>query len=144
MKTLTLPKYKHVILNSWPKQEKNGTPLFWVELKFELSKIAMIFSVFIFVFLFRNNCKKEHSHENDFFHSYDNYSVSVLTMGFERHLTVEDFTDMDQHSWKISWNGDGSRCLENYQLHKNLSLFFKEHFTKTFKAKISLDVNNSL
>ena len=41
---------------------------------------------------------------------------NALTKAFERHLTVEDFTDMDQHKCQfflgqISWNENGQRCL---------------------------------
>ena len=43
----------------WPKQQKNGTPCFWAELTFEWCESAMIFRVFIFIFiLFRSNDKK--------------------------------------------------------------------------------------
>ena len=72
----------------------------------------MVFFIFIFIFLFRTNGKKEHLDENEFFRKcyYESYWISAmfkgfyqylggtLTMTFERHLAVEDFTAMDQHT----------------------------------------------
>ena len=73
----------------------------------------MFFHVFVFVFLFRTNGKKEHLDENDFRQGYGNCFESailkvkvlsqqlrgILTKAVETHLTVKDFTDMDQHTW---------------------------------------------
>ena len=53
---------------------------------------------------------------------------NTLTTTFERHLTVEDFTDMDRHS---SLNKNRRKCLGNYRLHNNPSLLIEEHCTKT-------------
>ena len=49
---MTLTKHKD------PNNTKNGTPWFWVELTFEWCECAMTFCVFIFIFLFRGNEKK--------------------------------------------------------------------------------------
>ena len=72
---------------------------------------------FHFYFLFRTNGKREQLHENDFRHCYGDFlpfwkflitamfkvlpqqSRGTSTTAFERHLTVEDFTNMDQHRW---------------------------------------------
>ena len=68
----------------------------------------MILYVFIFVFLFRTNGKEEHLDESNFRHSYGNYLKSairevkvlsqqlqgILTMTFERHISIKDFTDL--------------------------------------------------
>ena len=43
-KTLPLPK------TSWPKQEKSGTPMIWVDLSFEWYEYAMVLCVLIFIF----------------------------------------------------------------------------------------------
>ena len=60
--------------------------------------------------MFRTSGKKEHLDENDFRHGYGNYFESAilefpcqhwrgtLTKTFERHLAVEYFTEMDQHT----------------------------------------------
>ena len=75
----------------------------------------MVFRVFIFIFLFRNNVIREQFDENDFRRCYGiffskksfrKYLITAifkvlyqqlrdtLTMAFERHLTIEEFTDM--------------------------------------------------
>ena len=51
---------------------------FWVELTSEWYEGAMVFPVFIFIFFFRTNGKKEHSGENDLRYSYGNYFESVI------------------------------------------------------------------
>ena len=70
------------------------------------------FPCFHFYFLFRNNVKREQLDENNFHHCYGNFFSKVsfwkykvlsqrlrgiLATAFERHVTVEDFTDMDQY-----------------------------------------------
>ena len=50
----------------------------WVEQTFEWYEGAMIFRIFIFIFLFRTNCKKEHLNESDLHHSYGNYFESAI------------------------------------------------------------------
>ena len=39
---------------------------------------AMVFRIFIFIFLFRANGKKEYLDENDFCHGYGNYFESAI------------------------------------------------------------------
>ena len=50
-KTLTLPRHKDIILNSWSKQEKNGTHQFLVELTFEWYEGTMVFRIFVLFFV---------------------------------------------------------------------------------------------
>ena len=62
------------------------------------------------------------------------YLRSTLTMAFERHLAVEDFTAMDQHTANSSLINIMKRKWAKvpgklYQLYKSLNLFYKEHFT---------------
>ena len=69
--------------------------------------MTLVFSVFLFSFLFINNAIGEELDENDFRLCYDNFFSKVmfkvfsqqlhstLTMTFERHLTIENFTEMD-------------------------------------------------
>ena len=45
---------------------KNGTSIVWVDITLEWYEDAMVFRVFIFIFLFRNNGKNGHLNENDF------------------------------------------------------------------------------
>ena len=98
----------------WKYRGKIG--LFWVELAFDWYEGAMVFRVFIFIFLSRTTGKKEHSNEN-LRHSYCNFFESAvlkvtwsqlrssfisqqlrgtLARAFARHFTIEDFTKMDQ------------------------------------------------
>ena len=78
----------------------------------------MVFCVFIFIFifLFRSNVRKGYLDESDFRHSYGNFFRKIKLLDrsyvkvssqqyeghwqqhFERHPTVEDFTDMDQET----------------------------------------------
>ena len=46
----------------------------------------------------------------------------------------------------MSWNENQRRCLVNYQLHKNPSLLFEEHYIKTFDLYLyaSLSVTQTL
>ena len=97
----------------WPKQEENETLCFWVELTFEWYERAMVFRFYgfpYFNFFVWNNGKIEPLDKSDSRHSYGKYFEvqfwklldisdfqSSLTMGFERHLTVADFMDVDQH-----------------------------------------------
>ena len=69
----------------------------------------MIFGVFIL----EPTLKKKHLDENDFLQGYGNYFGStikvlsqqlqgIITTAFLTHLTVKDFTDLDQHTRKFS------------------------------------------
>ena len=91
---------------------------------------------FVLLFLLKTNGKKAHLDENSFHHCFGNFFKSAILKftwlqlcskfllknyekhwqkHFERHYTVEDFSNMDQDTWKII---SCSRYLENYQLHK--------------------------
>ena len=114
----------------------------------------MVFHIFIFIFLVRTNGKKEHLDANDFHHSYGNYFESAIMKvtwyqlcskfflniykgHWQWHLkdtlqlkTLQQCNNIRTNSsWQISWNKNGRRCLENYQLYKSLSLLYEEHFT---------------
>ena len=56
----------------------------------------------------------------------------ILTAAFEIYFTVEDFTDMDQHTCKFIMKWKWAKYYGNYQLYKNPSLLFEKHCTKTF------------
>ena len=72
-----------------------------------------MFHAFIFIVLSGAKGKKEHFDENDFRHDYGSYfEKAILQMIWyqlcyklyfnnyvAQHLTVEDFTDMDQYTW---------------------------------------------
>ena len=109
--TSTLPKHGDIILNSMSKQEKNGTPLVWVELTFKRYEDTMILH-FHFYFLFRTNCKRTTVWErllsllwyffettwsqlcSKFFrNTYEEFCLQNLKGTF----TVEDFIDIDKH-----------------------------------------------
>ena len=106
----------------------------------------MPYCVFIFIFSLEPTVR-EQLDENDFRHYYgiffrkyhsetilSHFKVlsqqlrNTLITAFERHPTVEDFIDIDQHS---SSNKNRRKCLENYRLHNNSSLLFEENCTKT-------------
>ena len=110
-KTLSLPKYEDIIQTPWPKQEKNGSPKFWVDLTFG-------WYVFTVILLFRTNSKKEHLDKNDFRRCYGNFFESAILkvtwsqlclefllnnyeahwqQHFQIHLTVKKFTDLLDH-----------------------------------------------
>ena len=48
------------------------------EQSFEWYEGALVFRIFIFIFLFRTKGKKVHLDENDFRHGYDNYFESAI------------------------------------------------------------------
>ena len=131
--------------------------LFGVELTLEWRyEDAIVFRVFIFIFLFKTTGKKKHLDEDDFCPFYGNFFGkcrsesyliitlfkvlsqqlwTTLTTAFERHFKMEDFTEMDHHTCsffvgKKSWNENWQRCLKSYRLHKKPSLCFKEHCSK--------------
>ena len=83
-------------LRKWFKQEKNGTPFLWVE--FWLVWRYHVISCFHFCFLFRTNCKKDHSDENYFPHCYGNFFELEKLQGTltSAYLAAENFTDMDE------------------------------------------------
>ena len=67
-----MPKLEDIILNSITQAKEWPWP--WVD----LYEGAMVFRIFIFIFLFRTNGKKEHLDENDFRHGYGNYFESAI------------------------------------------------------------------
>ena len=102
-----------------PQQKNNGTPIFWVDLTFEWYEDAMVFYVFIFIFLLRTNIKKRYLNESDFYHCYRNLFETAIPkvtwsqlcskfflnnyethwqQHFKRHPTIEDITVMDQNT----------------------------------------------
>ena len=98
---MTLLKDGDTRLNTISQKGKNGTPLFWGELNFERYEGAMIFRVLILIFCSESTVRdsvmatfsrKSHSESTKFTQRLQ----GTLTTGFERHLLVEDFMDMDQ------------------------------------------------
>ena len=115
-KTLTLLKQKDIILNSMTQTREK-----WDSLVFSRGDFWMIWRyhgiLYIhFYFLFRNNVWREQLDKNNFCYCYSIFFLKMLfrkylitamfgvlsqqlrgtlTTAFERHLTIEDFTDMD-------------------------------------------------
>ena len=112
----------------------------------------MVFRVFIFIFLFPTKDKKEHLDENDFHHAYGDYFENAILKvtwyrlclkfflsnyetGWQKHLKdtlqlkiLRTWINICANSFLDKKMGKGA-CLEHSQLHKNLSLFFEQHFT---------------
>ena len=107
---------------------ENGTPLFWVAVTFEWYKGAVEFRVFIFIFCLETMVLEINWTRTTsvvvmviFFSkvSFRNYLITAilkvlsqklwgtLTTAFERHLTTEDFMDMDQHRRRSCTNTFG-------------------------------------
>ena len=68
-----MPKQEDIILNSMTQAKEKWNSLAMSR----LYEGAMVFRIFIFIFLFRTNGKKEHFDENDFRHGYGNYFESA-------------------------------------------------------------------
>ena len=118
-----------------------------MDLAFECYEDAMIFRVSCFIFLFRTNCQKGHLDDNHFCHCYGDFlkvTWSQLCLKFilnnykphwqqhfERHLTVEDFTDMDQHSSDNSFLGSYNEMNINKGAWK-VAQKFESALRKTF------------
>ena len=117
-----------------------------------------------YFFVFRTNGKKEHLDENNFCDGYSNFYESAAVK--VSHLMIAMFKvffstirrHIDHGIWETFYSrrfyGNVStyvlilpwltimqtswlKCLGNYQLHKNLRLYFEEHITK-IKHDISL------
>ena len=73
----------------WPEKEKNRTPFSWVDLIFEWYEDAMVFHVFIFIYLFETNGKKGNLNENDLRLCYGNFSKvpfwKIILNNYELH-----------------------------------------------------------
>ena len=78
VKILALSKHGEIILKLCPRQKKNVTLLFCVDLTFEWYEDVIVFRVFIFIFLFRTSGKKGHLDENDFRYCYGNFFESGI------------------------------------------------------------------
>ena len=84
---------------------------------FLMAKSAMVFCVFIFIFLFRSNGKKS-TWMNDFCHFYGNYFENVILKVtwyqlFSKLLTTA--RHIDNGAWKTSYSwkfyGHGTPCI---------------------------------
>ena len=116
-KKLPLSKHGGLILIFMTQTREKWDCRILVDLTFEWYEYAMVFRVFIFIFLFRTNFRKWYLDESDFHHCHGNFFESAILkvtwselflkfflnnceahgqQHFERHSTVEDFTDMDQ------------------------------------------------
>ena len=68
VETLASPKYGKII-RPWPKQKRNMTALFWVDLwPLNGMKMTWYSACLLLLILFRTNGKKGHLDENDFRH----------------------------------------------------------------------------
>ena len=66
-----------ILMTPWAKQEKNGTPFFWVELTFKGCDDAMILCVLIFIFCLEPTLR-EQLDENNFRHYYGIFFESTI------------------------------------------------------------------
>ena len=133
-KTLTLSSHENVILNlltkqekngtcwfsveltfewyegamvfciPWSKEEKNGTLWFWVKVTLEWYEPTMVFRIFIFIFSFRTNDKKEYLHGNDFHQSYGNYFESAILIVTYYQICSRFFLNIYKAHWLIVEN----------------------------------------
>ena len=62
----------------WPKQWKSGTHWFWVDLTFEWYKDVKVLCGFLFIFIFKTNCKIDRLDERDFRPGYGNWFESAI------------------------------------------------------------------
>ena len=116
-----LLKHENITLNSMTQTRKNVSPWWWIELTFEYGH-AMVFCFYgipCFFLLFRTNGKKKNDKRAisvaavkiiilkmsfwkllDISHVQSSFSRlrGTLTTAFKRHLTVENFTNVDQHT----------------------------------------------
>ena len=80
-------------------------------------------------FLFRTNGKKEHLDVNDFRNGFGNgVWKTPYSWRFYRHGSVY----VQILSWLNIMKQKWAKVPGEYQLHKNPTQFFKEHWTKTF------------
>ena len=130
---LILLEQKDIMLNSMTQTGENGTPLFWAEVTFEWYEHAMVFCVFIFIFMFRNVIREQLG-QNNFSRCY----VFFSKVTFRKYLITTMFkvlyqqlrsTLTDDGIWKTPYNGRfyGHRCQAcsktfNLLLYASLSL----------------------
>ena len=141
-----------------PKQKRNMTPLFWVDLTFEWYEDHMVLRVYyyfcleptvtkdtwirttsitVMVIFFESGFLKatwSQLHSNSPLNSHKAHWQQY----FERYPTILYFMDMDQHAYYIfhqdcgkrDWNENRWKCLEKGKFHKNPSVHLEEHCTK--------------
>ena len=93
---MTLPKHGDIILNSWAKQEDNGTLLFWVELSFKGYEDAKIFCASIFIFCLERTVT-EQLDENNFRHYYGIFFKSAIMKLFDHSYVQSFFATITKH-----------------------------------------------
>ena len=115
--------------------KKNGTPLFWIEVTFEWFEFAMVFCVFIFIFMFRSNVIREQLGQNNFRRCYGFFSRKYhFESTWSQRCSLSSFLStitkhLDNGIWKTpyNWRFYGHRCQAcsktfNLLLHASLSL----------------------
>ena len=122
VETLASPKYGKII-RPWPKQKRNMTALFWVDLwPLNGMKMTWYSACLLLLFLFRTNGKKGHLDKNDFRHCYGNffwkwYSESYLITAMFKVPSQQIRDTLTTAFWKIpnssSFYGHGSTCVLN-------------------------------
>ena len=85
------------------QQEKNGTPLFWVELTFKGCEDAMIFCVLIFIFLFRTNGKRTAAWER-LRHYYSIFFESTILKLLDYSYVQISFATIKRHFGNGIWD----------------------------------------
>ena len=84
------------------RQDKNGVPLFWVELAFTWYEDAMIFRVFILIFCLELTVR-EQLDQNDFRHYYGNFLESTILKLPDHSYVENSFATITRHFENDIW-----------------------------------------
>ena len=110
---MTLREHGDIILNTMSQKREKWNPFVLGRAEFWMIWRSYGIPCFNFNFLFGNNGKREQLNENDVRHSYGIFFFEnvilkhkvlsqrlrgTLTTAFEKHLTVEHFTNLNQHT----------------------------------------------
>ena len=112
-----------------------GTPCLWAELTFEWCESAMIFRVFIFIFiLFRSNGKKNTWMRTTFIKvMYDNYfKNTILKVTWYQLFSklIKNHEDFKNAILKVTWYQLFSKLIKDYEAH------WKQHLKDILLLKI--------
>ena len=127
-KILALLKQEGTILNSMTQAREKQT--------FEWYEHAMVYRVFIFVFLFRNKVIREQLDESDFRRCYGNFflrkchSESIWSQLCSKYF-INNYENLDNGIWKTPYNwrfyGYGCQaCTKTFNLLLHASLSLKQ------------------